>query len=588
MKRSTCGIVTALVFSSWAYAQTYDTHWLDQYRKYYTGFGQLSASTPQALAESLLHADQYTDLLASGQFKMQIDSAYLTPGGAMVLSTGAIFAFENSSGSVICTARLADSGGSIRPRRLVVISGLASGPGSFQIGTATSGSAFVQFISEGRTELQIRVMNDGILMIKNLTGGEITPTYSPAFYPGYAGAGDKAGSAKEGDLKNDFSFLFLDNYGGFGVYLVDKYWDEGTKTKARISNDGVYPRYTFRAGANSIFWTAICPPRGYDWKTSMLRLYQYYGGSEAANNPAMVHREQVDAPFLQGHPDVLQPYPQSSTFREWRMNRLAAKDRTYDAQSYMDVLVDGAEPILYDNWNLSYRPRSFSLPGDVYSFLRGLIENARADSLHPLKVLLYTSPNQFYTGSPYFKPAMPGYYKGDTSGDGVYPKGIPWITSMYDRYGGHFISSGYPDPPGNPEGSNRDAYLRSVDTLVYELGSEGHADTLDGVYVDGLYAHNIPQSYLLIRKLRKLLGDNRIIFLHETPRPGNDGYLPQIDSYADFGMFGEGGIKEGKLSIPYLRYFQGNVQHQQRCGGAFTELRLGIVSLQCDLDRRQR
>jgi len=557
MKNPVRGIIIALVISNWAQAQTYDTQWLAQYRRYFAGFDQTPAVAPQALAESLMQAGPYADIVDAGQFNMQIDSSYDTTAGVKVISTGAIYYFENSTHNVYCTARLVDSANLIRPREIVLISGLIATTGHFVRGKYTSGSAFVNFISNNRTKLQMRVMNDGILMIKNLTDADITPTYTPSFYSGYVGVGDKVSYKNEGDLKKDFSYLILDNYGGFGVYLIDKYWDAEKKTKVLFSNSDTYPHYTFRVGTNSIFWTAICPPKMYNWKTSMLKLYAYYGARENANYLPMVNKEQVDVAFQEGHPDILQPYPQNSTFREWNLNRVAANNKTFDSQSYMDILIDGAEPILYANWNLSYRPRSFFLPGDEYSFLRSLIENAKRYPFHPLRVLLYTSPNQFYTGSPYFNPATSGYYKGDTSGDGIYPKGIPWITSMYDRYGSHFIPTGYPDPPGNPEGANRDVYLHSVDTLVYELGSQTPADTLDGVYVDGLYTNNIPQSYLLIRKLRKLLGDNKTIFLHETPRPGNDGYLPQIDSYADFGMFGEGGIKEGRLSSTYLRYFQG-------------------------------
>jgi len=557
MKRKVYGEILLLVFSACAHAQVYDSRWLDQYRGYYVWFNSTPNVAPQALADSLMRGDQYTDILNTGQFNMQIVSSSETSTGVKVMSTGAIYYFENSTRKVYCTARLVDSASVIRERQIVVISGLAATTGRFILGAFTTGSAFVNFISNGQTKLHMRVMNDGILMIKNLTGADITPTYSLSFYTGYVGIGEKVSNNGEGDLKNDFSYLMLDNYGGFGVYLIEKYWDANTKAKVSYSNAYAYPQYTFRVGSNSIFWTAVCPPRRYDWGTSKLKVYAYYGAREIVNDSSQVNKEQVDAAFQEGHPDTLQPYPQRSTFREWNMNRVAANNKTYDSQSYMDIVIDGPEAILYNNWNLSYRPRSFSLPGDAYSFLRSLIENGKVNPAHRIKVLLYTSPSQFYTGSPYFNSTIPGYYNGDTSGDGLYSKGIPWITSMYDRYGKHYTPAGYPDPPGNQEGANRDAYLNSVDTLVYELGAQIPADTLDGVYVDGLYTFNIPQSYLLIRKLRKLLGDNKTIFLHETPRPGNDGYLPQIDSYADFGMFGEGGIKEGKLSSKYLRYFQG-------------------------------
>jgi len=77
---------------------------------------------------------------------------------------------------------------------------------------------------------------------------------------------------------------------------------------------------------------------------------------------------------------------------------------------------------------------------------------------------------------------------------------------------------------------------------------------LDGLYFDGI-SMDFRKSYAVIRRAREILGDNRILYVHCSSDPLNDGriYCPFIDTYADYILRGEPGVWGLKLD-DFLRW----------------------------------
>lgn len=75
-------------------------------------------------------------------------------------------------------------------------------------------------------------------------------------------------------------------------------------------------------------------------------------------------------------------------------------------------------------------------------------------------------------------------------------------------------------------------YLKKVQAVLAEYG-------FDGVYLDGLYKNDVDGSYELLRQLRRMLGDGRIIYVHGTKMPLEKICCPFIDTYATYTLRGE-------------------------------------------------
>jgi hypothetical protein len=77
---------------------------------------------------------------------------------------------------------------------------------------------------------------------------------------------------------------------------------------------------------------------------------------------------------------------------------------------------------------------------------------------------------------------------------------------------------------------------------------------VDGLYFDGI-SMDFRKSYAVIRRAREILGDNRILYVHCSNDPLNDGriYCPFIDTYADYILRGEAGVWGLKLD-DFLRW----------------------------------
>ena len=77
---------------------------------------------------------------------------------------------------------------------------------------------------------------------------------------------------------------------------------------------------------------------------------------------------------------------------------------------------------------------------------------------------------------------------------------------------------------------------------------------LDGLYFDGT-SDDFRKSYAIVRRTREILGDNRILYVHCSNDPFEDGriYCPFIDTYADYILRGENGLWGLKLD-DFLRW----------------------------------
>lgn len=77
---------------------------------------------------------------------------------------------------------------------------------------------------------------------------------------------------------------------------------------------------------------------------------------------------------------------------------------------------------------------------------------------------------------------------------------------------------------------------------------------VDGLYFDGI-SMDFRKSYAIARRARAILGDSRILYVHCSSDPLNDGriYCPFIDTYADYILRGEPGVWGLKLA-DFLRW----------------------------------
>jgi len=83
---------------------------------------------------------------------------------------------------------------------------------------------------------------------------------------------------------------------------------------------------------------------------------------------------------------------------------------------------------------------------------------------------------------------------------------------------------------------------------------------IDGVYIDGLlfdsFVHRVDnkvENWAMLRRLRQLFGSDGIIVLHDTSLGSPVGTVPNIDSYCDATLNGEG-VKFRSVDDPYVKY----------------------------------
>ena len=101
---------------------------------------------------------------------------------------------------------------------------------------------------------------------------------------------------------------------------------------------------------------------------------------------------------------------------------------------------------------------------------------------------------------------------------------------------------------GNSDGSvgkeTMPEYLNKLQSVLTEYG-------FDGVYLDGLYGNDVEGSYELVRRLRRMIGDDKIMYIHSTGMPLSKMCCPFIDTYATYTLRGE----HTRLTKEYARWF---------------------------------
>jgi hypothetical protein len=97
-------------------------------------------------------------------------------------------------------------------------------------------------------------------------------------------------------------------------------------------------------------------------------------------------------------------------------------------------------------------------------------------------------------------------------------------------------------------------YYSTAPDIYAEMRRVLNEYKLDGVYFDGI-SMDFRKSYAIARRAREILGDNRILYVHCSSDPLDDGriYCPFIDTYADYILRGEPGVWGLKLD-DFLRW----------------------------------
>ena len=175
-----------------------------------------------------------------------------------------------------------------------------------------------------------------------------------------------------------------------------------------------------------------------------------------------------------------------------------------------NILLQQSEVMLWKDWSLRFIPRN-----GVEEFER---VNRTCERLG-MRNIVYTSPFYFLTGTGLESRAM----------------------NSFDN----FAVTGF--SPGDGRGLNWPIFIAEITKVVREYRP-------DGLYFDGIY-DNVVRTYIVARKAREIVGERGLLEYHATGSPPGGGvYLPQIDTYFNFILRGEG--CEAQYTDPdYLRYF---------------------------------
>ena len=210
------------------------------------------------------------------------------------------------------------------------------------------------------------------------------------------------------------------------------------------------------------------------------------------------------------------PYDWAASFRNrvawhWSMETGYPSDTQIQEWSrYGNLLLQQAEVMLWKDWSLRFIPRD------------GLEEFSRvteACARNGMRNFVYTSPFYFLTGTGRESEAM----------------------NSFDN----FAVTGF--SPGDGRGLNWPIFLSEITKVMREYQP-------GGLYFDGIY-DNVVRTYLIARKAREVVGDTGILEYHATGSPPGGGvYLPQIDTWFNFILRGEGAQSQYE-NDDYLRYF---------------------------------
>jgi hypothetical protein len=161
-----------------------------------------------------------------------------------------------------------------------------------------------------------------------------------------------------------------------------------------------------------------------------------------------------------------------------------------------DILHLQAECALWQNWTHGYTPR---FPEKA----RRCLNIAHAAGL---KVVVYASPFYFLSGTPFETLKL---------NDPEWPR--EWWRC------------------GNYHGDNWEKYTEAVAKLISEY-------CVDGIYFDSSFLLSLANSYKMTRRIRHILGKDRILYDHCTYAPpaySNRISCPALNTYSDFILRGE-------------------------------------------------
>jgi len=209
-------------------------------------------------------------------------------------------------------------------------------------------------------------------------------------------------------------------------------------------------------------------------------------------------------------------YPWEASLRDrvcwhWSMQTGYPSDAEIEQWSaHGNILLQQSEVMLWKDWSLRFVPRN-----GIEEFQR---VNRTCERLG-MRNIVYTSPFYFLTGTGLEARAM----------------------NSFDN----FAVTGF--SPGDGRGLNWPIFVQEITKVMREYRP-------DGLYFDGIY-DNVVRTYLLARKAREVVGENGLLEYHATGSPPGGGvYLPQIDTYFNFILRGEG-CQADYTNPGYLRYF---------------------------------
>ena len=214
------------------------------------------------------------------------------------------------------------------------------------------------------------------------------------------------------------------------------------------------------------------------------------------------------------------PYRWEQSFRD-RVIWHWSKETGYPSDSEIEtwsrfgnLLLQQSEVMMWKDWSLRFIPRN-----GVEEFQR-VIDTCRRFGI---RNYVYTSPFYFLTGTGLESKAMNSFenFKGFSPGDG---RGLNWPL-----------------------------FVEEIRRVVQEYRPAG-------LYFDGMY-DNVVRTYIVARKARGIVGDDGILEYHATigegpnraTPPGGGLFLPQIDTYFDFILRGEG-QHDAYKKAEFLRY----------------------------------
>ena len=299
----------------------------------------------------------------------------------------------------------------------------------------------------------MRINSDSMLMLRVKTPGDPPPPLNVTFEPEIA-----ATYAPH----YDGNVMHMDEKGGVSLHPI-----------GGILNDTAEPTangWRFRLSNSQNFWVSVFPPKPFDWDKANERVFWEWGcaGDQGA-------------------------YPSNANIDSVNQTPFASNNKTNV------LLLQGGE-YLWENWNAAFEPR---FPTE---FSR-VITHAHQSNM---RVVVYASPLYFTKGHVTKDPDHPENqgFDGrewnpceDVNGNGILDPGE-------DLNGNGRLDTN--DAVGVNTGENSQTYLDAINKLLSDYhGQDAAHPEVDGIYFDEIYPFNLPESYAVIRKTRKLLGSSK-------------------------------------------------------------------------------